>query len=528
MEKKRFLQRIGPAFIVGACVIGPGSVTLMSTTGANYGYSMVWLSLLAGVLMAGFLALFMRFGCYSDETFLDLTARKLGRWYAVLCGLTIFLVSAAFQFGNALGVTAGMEALCPKVSVYVWPIAFTAAAIVFMFGFKRIYVILEKTMMIFLVFMALAFLINLVWALAVKPDLPNSLLGIARGAFVPSLPEGVDWVIIGGLVGTTFCISAAFLQAYLVKAKGWTEKDLSSGITDTVMASAMLTMIGAMIMITAATVLYPIEGRISFEIMISSLEEVFGSNAKFIFSVGFWAAVFSSFIANSLTGGVLVNDGLGYGGKLDSMPTKVFASCVLLVGMTTSLFITHSAEQVKKAEAVATTIDADKGDSAGKSIGYTETLRQNARLAAKKAKYAATLREFAQQSTKMAEDAAQMAEDAAEVDELAENRARLAELAEYAGKMSGLAEQMAPTEKAKEPDLKVAAILVGQASTLLAVPLGAIAMILVLLESTSTKGRPLRGWACVFVLFGALVLLGTAALMYVKIKPEVMNILGLG
>ena len=154
MEKKSLLARIGPAFIVGACVIGPGSVTLMSTTGANYGYSMIWLSLLAGVLMAGFLALFMRFGCYSDETFLDLTARKLGRWYAVLCGLTIFLVSAAFQFGNALGVTAGMEALLPKVSVYVWPIAFTVAAMVFMFGFKRIYVILEKMMTFFLVFMA--------------------------------------------------------------------------------------------------------------------------------------------------------------------------------------------------------------------------------------------------------------------------------------------------------------------------------------------------------------------------------------
>jgi hypothetical protein len=116
----------------------------------------------------------------------------------------------------------------------------------------------------------------------------------------------------------------------------------------------------------------------------------------------------------------------------------------------------------------------------------------------------------------------------ASVDERAENQPKLAELAEHAGKMSTLAEQMAPTEKPKQRDLKVAAILVGQASTLLAVPLGAIAMILVLLESASTKGRPLPGWACVFVLFGALVLLGTAALMYVKIKPELMSILGWG
>ena len=219
MPKKSLLSRVGPAFIVGACVIGPGSVTLMSTTGANYGYQLIWLSLLAGALMASFLALFMRFGIYSDDTFLDVTANKLGRWFAVLCGITIFLVSAAFQFGNSLGVTAGMEALCgERVPQYVWPVAFTAAAIVFMFGFRRIYGALEKMMTFFLVFMVCAFLVNLVWAVASKPDPVEVLGSVARGASIPTLPEGVDWVVISGLVGTTFCISAAFFQAYLVKA----------------------------------------------------------------------------------------------------------------------------------------------------------------------------------------------------------------------------------------------------------------------------------------------------------------------
>ena len=39
MPGMRVLHRIGPAFIVGACIIGPGSVTLMSRTGSLYGYS---------------------------------------------------------------------------------------------------------------------------------------------------------------------------------------------------------------------------------------------------------------------------------------------------------------------------------------------------------------------------------------------------------------------------------------------------------------------------------------------------------
>ena len=65
--------------------------------------------------MAGFLALFMRFGIYCDDTFLGLTSKKLGRWFAALCGIALFAVCAAFQFGNALGVALGTEALIEDV-----------------------------------------------------------------------------------------------------------------------------------------------------------------------------------------------------------------------------------------------------------------------------------------------------------------------------------------------------------------------------------------------------------------------------
>ena len=421
MPKKGLLRRIGPAFIVGACVIGPGSVTLMSKTGAGYGYQLIWISLLSGALMAGFLAIFMWFGIHSEDTFLNITAKKLGRWYAVLCGLTLFSVDATFQFGNALGVKAGMAAIFPRVSPYVWPIAFTLAAIVFLFGLKRFYGVLEKMMTFFLVFMAAAFLINLIFA---KPN----LLGMIQGSFYPTLPPGVDWVIIGGLVGITFCLVAAFLQPYLVKAKGWTEKDFRSGVTDTLLASLFLTVIGAMIMITAAAVIHPLAldpAKVSFETMISQLEMGFGAYfARLIFSVGFFCAAFSSFITNSVIGGVLLNDGLGLGGKLESRPTKIFATLVLLIGMSTALLIIFM-------------------------------------------------------------------------------------------------------EQTQGVNLTVQAIAVGQAATMLAVPLGTIAMIVVLFDSASTKGRALWGWAQVFVLAGAVVLFGIAAVMYVKIQPAIMSVLGL-
>lgn len=426
MASRSFVSRIGPAFVVGACIIGPGSVTMMSTTGANYGYSMIWLSLLSGVLMAGFLVIFLRLGIYSDDTFLGLTAKRLGRWYAVLCGITLFSVDATFQFGNALGVKAGMHALMPDVPAYIWPVLFTVAAIVFLFGLKDIYRAVEKLMTFFLVFMVLAFLINVIWA---RPN----VLAILKGACIPTLPQNVSWnegpfwVTIGGLVATTFVIVAAFLQPYLVKAKGWTEKDLRDGILDTVLASIMLTLVGAMIMITAAAVLYVPgreQGSVNFEAMIGQLK-AFGPAAKFVFGIGFFAAAFSSFITNSLIGGVLLNDGLGFGGKFESRPTKIFATLVLLIGMSTALCITY-------------------------------------------------------------------------------------------------------VESTTGVDLTVKAICVGQAATLLAVPLATVAMVVVLFDRRTMGKHSLSLPAKAFVLFGAAVLLGNAALMCVKIWPAISSVLGSG
>ena len=440
VRRRRLTDRIGPAFIVGACIIGPGSVTLMSKTGAVYGYSMIWLSLVTGALMAGFIALFMRFGLYCDDTFLGLAAKKFGRPFAVLCGLTLASTDAAFQFGNCVGVTTGMEMLAPDVPKMLWPVLFTALAIVFMFSFKHIYKAIEKVMVVFLLLMLAAFMVNLV---AAGPDIG----ALARGAFVPSLPhaqgssEGIQWVTLIGLVGTTFVLVAAVFQSYVVKAKGWGEADLKDGITDTVLASVMYTLIGAVIMATAATILYrPGGGSVKVEsgaALASQLGVVFGKAGPYIFGIGFFAAAFSSFITNSLVGGVLLNDGLGLGGKLDSTATKAFATLILLIGLTTSLFIIRADMQSDKPAA---------------------------------------------------------AEQAQE----------------------------------QKQDLKIKALAVGQAATMLAVPLGAFAAAFILFDRKATKGRALPWYGKAVVLLGVAALLSIAVLMYFEIRPAIEGLFGSG
>ena len=441
MKTSSIFSRIGPAFVAGACIIGPGSVTRMSKTGSLYGYSMLWISILAGALTCGFIILFMRFGIYSDETFMDVTRRKTGWLFAALCGISLAMTNTAFQFGNCLGVATGMDMLFGKLPPMVWPVLFTAAAITFMFTFKNIYKIIEKMMAVLMITMLVAFALNLIYA---KPDIGQ----ILKGATIPTIPANVDWVTICGLIATTFCLSVVVFQSYSVKAKGWTEKNLADGVTDTLAASIVMTLIGSVIMMTAAALLFTKGIKVnSAASMAMQLEKVFGSFSKLVFGIGFTCAAFSSFLVNTLVGGTLINDGLKLGGKFDSKPTKIFATCILLIGLSTSLIIISHSQKVKKAQAQQDQL-----------IASTEKTANPA---------------------------------AVEV-----------------------------TRK----DPKVIAIAVGQGATLLAVPLGAIATVLVLFDKRHRKGKKLSLAVKAFVLFGALVLLGIAIMMFIKIRPAIADI----
>lgn len=46
----RIFRSIGPAIIIAASIIGPGTVTTASSTGAQYGYGLLWCSVISAIL----------------------------------------------------------------------------------------------------------------------------------------------------------------------------------------------------------------------------------------------------------------------------------------------------------------------------------------------------------------------------------------------------------------------------------------------------------------------------------------------
>lgn len=326
-------RRIGPGLITACVVIGPGSIVTSSTVGATHGYSMLWIVLLAVTLQITFMTLASRLGSVESHSIGDMIRAEGKPFLAIAVGVCVFFISAAFQSGNNVGVASVFQTLLEAEGLnnpWLTPacvILFNACAIVFLFAFRDLYRLVERTMMFLVAMMLICFTINL---MVLRPE-PS---GILQG-FIPRF----DLLDINtlGLIGTTFVVTAAFYQAYLVKQKGWTQKDVDSGFIDVWIGGAIMGLITMMLMATAAAGLHREGGSavsLSNPVEIAkALEPTFGQTGKLIFCLGLFSAAYSSFLVNSMIGGFILSDGLSLGCAATSKWPRLFTTLALLVGM---------------------------------------------------------------------------------------------------------------------------------------------------------------------------------------------------
>ena len=358
----RFLAALGPAIITASVVLGPGSIFTNSKTGAVFGYQMVWFLTVAVLLMIAMTALSTRLGVLMKGTIGDEVAERAGRPFAVLVGVTIFLIASCFQFSNNLGVLAGVEPFYDgdsKVIPISILIAINGTALAALFFARNLYGYVEKLMKILIGLMVVGFVGNLI---IVQPN----ILEILKG-FIPSFPAGSEDYLLPrkemvdnkltvvdnlgavlGMFATTFSIAAAYYQSYLVQQKGWTIKDYRTSIIDTLAGIGMLGVISLVIMCTASAAFH---GKVdpstldSAGAFASQLKPTFGVWAKYLFCGGIFAGAISSFLVNSLIGGAMLSDGCGLGGKMEDKWVRIFASVALLMGFSIAVFMTSGGEK---------------------------------------------------------------------------------------------------------------------------------------------------------------------------------------
>jgi len=345
-------RSIGPALITACVVFGPGSLLISSNVGATYGYELLWLLLVTGILMGTFMTMAARVGVVGGATPCTLIAQRLGRPIAAIVGINLCLICTAFQFSNNLAVAAAFDSLGVK-RLFGDPaqmaqrtqalintgclVAFNGLVIASIFALRQVYKGLERIMKIMVGVILVCFLMNLFVA---RPSVGGIL-----GGLIPGIPEGLSlrlptrseagivdpMVLVASLLGTTFSVAAAFFQGNLVREKGWTIGDYRRGIGDSIAGVGVLTGVSAMIMITSARMLQGQQAN-DISVLATQLRPLLGPATRALFSVGLFAVAMNPFVINAMIGGSMLADGVGKPARLSDPWSRRFTVIVLLVG----------------------------------------------------------------------------------------------------------------------------------------------------------------------------------------------------
>lgn len=331
IKKKGFLEKLktmGPAAIVTAAFIGPGTITTCSLAGANFGYSLIWamvFSVFATIIlqeMSARLGIITRTGL--GQALRTQFENPLAKYISIFLVISaIGIGCAAYETGNILGGALGLQAIS-GISMNIWgPIIGICS---FLLLYTGSYKVVEKVLITLVVLMSLTFIST---AIIISPNWGQ----IFKGALVPSIPKGSLFLIVA-LIGTTVVPYNLFLHASAVQERWKDASGLNESRTDILVSIILGGFISIAIIITASAAFFGTGITITDAgNMAKQVEPLLGSWAKYFFAFGLFAAGTSSAITAPLAAAYATAGALGWETEFKDKKFRAIWMTVLIIGI---------------------------------------------------------------------------------------------------------------------------------------------------------------------------------------------------
>ncbi len=338
------LRNFGPGLLVAAAFIGPGTIVTASRAGASYGAALLWAVVFSAVATAVLQEMAARLGLVSrkglSEAIRESFSQPVLRFLTLgLVAVAITLGNAAYETGNLLGASLGLEILS-GISPRLWAIVIAVAALALLWS--GAYRMIQRVLIALVVLMSFVFLVT---AILVEPSLGE----LGRG-LVPSVPEGSLLTVIA-LIGTTVVPYNLFLHASTVQEK-WaadmkTDEALAQSRWDTLLSVGLGGLVTIAILVNAT----PFDDASSLSAIASQLEPLFGEWAGAFFGLGLFAAGLTSSITAPLAAGYAMSGALGWERDLKSPRFRAVVAFVVLTGLVLALVGRSPTEAIVLAQA---------------------------------------------------------------------------------------------------------------------------------------------------------------------------------
>ncbi len=200
---KKFFKRIGPGFITGAADDDPSGVATYSQTGAQFGYSQLWIALFATPLMIGIQEMCGRIGLVTGRGLAAVIKTRYGK--PVLFGtVALLLVANTVNIGADLGAMASSAEMVFGGSFAVWLLGM--AAIILLLEIFVSYKVYSR----YLKYLTLSLFAYVATAFIVKQDWSV----ILRSTLIPTFVVSREYFFnLIAILGTTISPYLFFWQA---------------------------------------------------------------------------------------------------------------------------------------------------------------------------------------------------------------------------------------------------------------------------------------------------------------------------
>lgn len=328
---------IGPGPIVAAAFIGPGTVTVCTMAGVNFGFELLWAMLLSIVVTIVFQEMSARIGLLTQKGLATVLSESLQkgilRYFSIVLILAaIVLGNAAYEAGNISGAALGLEAVIDTKTLPLGQLKFNLinqligvlAMVLLLTGSFRT---IGNVLTVLVIGMSLAFILT---ALLSQPNWSDLLLG-----FVPKANAENIFTVVA-LIGTTVVPYNLFLHADLVAKKWQQPEDIRYIRFDTILAVTLGGIVSMAIMVVGKQ---GGAGEVSqFSDLAKGIELLMGTGAKYLMAFGFFAAGLTSAMTAPLAAAIVIANLFGWSSDLKTKNMRLSIAGILLLGLVFSSF----------------------------------------------------------------------------------------------------------------------------------------------------------------------------------------------
>jgi Mn2+/Fe2+ NRAMP family transporter len=333
---RKLFNHIGPGTLVAAAFIGPGTVTVCSLAGVEFGFTLLWALLLSIVATIVLQEMAARLGLVSGKGLAEVVRVEISnpflRFVSLLLVVSAILIgNAAYEAGNITGGSLGLRTIVPNSVIELGALAVdTLSLLIALLAFVLLiigsYKLIERILVLLVLFMSISFLLT---AFLTQPD----WVAVLYGLFVPSLPEE-GLITVLALIGTTVVPYNLFLHASLVREKWEGEQQLRAARKDTYVSVALGGLVSVAIVICGAAIE---SSQINSAAGLAlGLEPLYGRFSEVVISLGLFAAGITSAITAPMAAAYVAQGCFGWRGGIRSRRFRMTWMLVLLLGLVSS------------------------------------------------------------------------------------------------------------------------------------------------------------------------------------------------